>query len=230
MRDFEIDPITVERQPSLADRVADSLRDAILKGQIKPGAKLVQEDLAGRLGVSRQPLREAFRRLEAEGILENHPRRGMVVREYTEDDVAEIYMLREVLEPHAGALAVQKLKQSDLDRLRSLNEELTAAAEEGDGRLYVELNADFHRTIYEAAGSPRLIDFIEQLWRGYTILTPIFLPGRALRSAEEHAEILDRLSARSSDEVAEALRRHIRRAADDYFAFARAKEEEKSGE
>lgn len=216
----QLDPLS-QSEPSLVEKVTDALREAILRGRLRPGESLVQQEIAGQLGVSRQPVREALRRLESEGLLDKLPRRGMVVRCYTDKEIAEIYMLRSVLEPVAAEMVVPRLVRGDLDSLEQIVNQMEGEARRGDGARFVELNEKFHRILYEAADSPRLLAFIGQLWQGYTAYTPIFLPGRALRSVEEHREIVKLLKTRDAGRVAEALCRHIRRAAEDYFAYVR---------
>lgn len=127
-------------------RVRDELQQAILEGALKPGERLRAEALAQRFGTSRTPIREALLQLEAEGLVSVEPNRGAVVRTFDRDDVLDLYELRALIEPHAAARAATRITPAQLARLHELC----------DAEDQLVANEAFHRTILEAAESPRL--------------------------------------------------------------------------
>jgi DNA-binding GntR family transcriptional regulator len=158
-----VSPLRLEAAPlfmTLEEYVANKLREAILKGYLKPGEKLDQNEIAELLGVSRSPVRDALRKLAAEGLVQIHPYRGAIVAELSPEELEEIYMLRRVLEGLAARLAVPYL---DAERLTVLEEILQAMDETEDADAWIELNYRFHHIIYEAARRPRLLALIDNL-------------------------------------------------------------------
>lgn len=214
-----LEPLPEELITSLRELVARHIRKAILEGRLRPGEKLVQEELAKSLGISRQPVREALRRLEAEGLVVYQPRRGVFVREYTAADMQEIYMLRRLLEGHAARLAAARLEPNEWLRLEHINEQMAAAAAAADGDRFVELNHAFHHIIHAGARSPRLLELIQRVWIGDTVYGPLFLPGRAERSVSEHRRILAALRQRDAEAAAAAVCEHITNAERNFFEY-----------
>lgn len=214
-----LEPLPEELITSLRELVARHIRKAILEGRLRPGEKLIQEELAKSLGISRQPVREALRRLEAEGLVVHQPRRGVFVREYTPADMREIYMLRRLLEGEAGRLAAVHMEPAQWLQLEQINEQMAEAAAAADGDRFVELNHTFHHLIHVGARSPRLVELIQRVWIGDTIYGPLFLPGRAARSVAEHRRILEALRQRDAEAAAAAICEHITNAERDYFEF-----------
>src|SRR4051812_22638778 len=129
--------------------VAEALRNGILKGIIKAGQVLRQEDLAERLGVSRIPVREAFRQLEAEGLIKIYPHRGAVVSSLSALEVQELFEIRVPLETTALRLAIPNLTALDLQKAARI---LELADREPSGERWGELNWEFHAALYAAAG------------------------------------------------------------------------------
>jgi DNA-binding GntR family transcriptional regulator len=142
---------------STASALADRIRDEIFDGRLSAGDPLPQEEIAARYGVSRSPLREALRQLEAEGWIDYHPNRGAFVATVSAQDVRDLYMVRRILEAGAIRLAVPKLDKELLEKVRAIDLAMRKAA---DHRTAVELHRDFHESIYAAAGNQRLIDAI----------------------------------------------------------------------
>ena len=148
----------VEIAPTSVERLQTELREAILAGTLRPGTRLRAEALAERLSSSRTPVREALLLLAREGLVEIEPRRGATVRMFDAADVAELYEVRALIEPHAAALAAERIDADRLVALTALHERSTArdASDEASVAVQLGLNEDFHRVILEAAGSPRL--------------------------------------------------------------------------
>lgn len=140
--------------------VADKLREAILRGYLKPGERLDENELAGLLNVSRSPVRHALRTLAAEGLVEVYPHRGAMVTELLPEELEEIYLIRGILEGIAARLAAPKMDADRIATLRTILEELNKTK---DLDRWLELNFRFHETIYVAANRPRLLSIIENL-------------------------------------------------------------------
>ena len=145
---------------SVGDMVYEVLREAILSGAYPPGEWLRQEALASAIGVSRLPVRAALLKLDAEGLVEFHARRGAVVRTLTHDELTEIYELRDLLETHALRKSMARMTTARLVMLVSLAERLDS---ESEGDSFVELRVQFYRELYDASNAPRLVELIEGL-------------------------------------------------------------------
>ncbi len=140
--------------------VADNLREAILRGQLKPGQRLDQNEIAEILNVSRSPVREALRTLAAEGLVTVYPHRSAMVAELSLEEFEEISQIRVALEGMAARVAAPNM---DEDRIAILKNTLDQLAETTDPDRWVELNRHFHHTIYRAVNRPRLLSLIQNL-------------------------------------------------------------------
>lgn len=210
-------PVNPELLVAVNDIVHRTLREAILLGKFRPGDRLLQDELAAQLRVSRQPVREALRRLQSEGLVVPGPHRGMLVRAFTEEHVQENYHLRQLLESEAARLAAQTIRPEELQELKSLNQAMAKAGAIGDISGLVEPNVQFHRLVWKSGRMETLVRLLDQLWVGRTIFTPLFIPGRGNRSVIEHAELITALEERNPEKAASAMRAHIHRAAEEYF-------------
>jgi DNA-binding GntR family transcriptional regulator len=169
----------------------------------------VQGELAAEMGVSRLPVRDALKRLEAEGLIEGDELGRYTVIPFTLADAVEVYAIRRRLEPLAGAMAAERASAGELAAVSALLEQMGRIARQGRPKLYVEINTRFHMAIYEASGARRLLRMIRMLWSGIPPLTPIALGERMRNSHREHEAIVERLLARDAEGVAAALERHI---------------------
>ncbi|MFI5067952.1 MAG: GntR family transcriptional regulator [Streptosporangiales bacterium] len=174
---------------SKTDLVAALIRELIITGELDPGEQLRQRDLAHRFGVSQTPVREAMRRLESEGLLTCDTHRGFTVVAPDVGRVEENFQIRAALESLGAALAARKIDAGGLARLRELNGQMRALAD--DDPAYLELNREFHFTVYSCARSPLLLSLMRLLWAS--------LHGEP-RVSRSHAE-----SARQHDEILAAL-------------------------
>lgn len=142
-----------------AEEAFTAIRRQIERGQLPGGAKLTLQSLSDEMQMSLTPIREALRMLQAHGLVEYRPHHGHVVTRYSIPRAEEIYLLRETLEPLATRLAAQRASERELEEIRGLHGEFRAAAEKEDGEqgVIVDLNALWHRAVYEAAhsGVPR---------------------------------------------------------------------------
>ena len=200
---------------SKKDLVVDVIREAILSGELEPGARLLQDDLAERLQVSSTPVREALRQLESEGILQSSPNRGVRVAEVDFGAVREIYLIRAELEALATRLAVPRLRAADLELLRALHVEIETNIQAQTLKALRRLNFELHSVIYEAAGMPELLKLIRGLWTKFPWDTLHVLPDRAQRSAQEHAGLIEALAAGEAERAGAMMHAHIESAANE---------------
>lgn len=207
-------PFAPVQRHSMEEEVYRRMREAILHGHVAGGERLVQEDIAGRFGTSRIPVRDALRRLEADGLVETGGRGVYCVTRFGIDDLKEVYELREMLESHLTARACERLGKAELDELEQLQRAMDDAEAGNDPEAYVALNQRFHRAIYDAADQPRSQKIILSLWQGMPPLTPLTIASRMAKSSREHWRILDALRSGDSQAAATAMGRHIAAAGD----------------
>lgn len=197
------------RSMTKTDVAFETLRTGIEEGRYKPGEHLRLAVLLEELEMSPTPIREAMRLLQAEGLLEHHPHRGVVVRSYSAEQAEEIYRLRSLLEPLATELSVRRARDAEVAAMRSLHEKLAQAVEAPGAQTNVaELNAAWHRAIYDASGSPYLEDFIARLWTALPVRA-IWLTRRAAQSISQHTEIMAAIESRDSAAAERLMKAHI---------------------
>ncbi len=153
----------IEHQ-TLNDRAYAEIRKGLISSRFQPGQVLVIRNLAEVYGISATPVREALQRLVAERLLVVLPNRSIAVPSLSAEKFTELARIRCALEGLAAELAVANIKQSHIKRLKELLEEIDAAVDARDSRLYANLNQKFHFVIYERANSPRLLQMVQDLW------------------------------------------------------------------
>ena len=196
----------MERHQTLRERILETIREAILKGNLKPGEKVAEPELAERFGISRTPIREAFRQLESEGYLTVIPRKGAVVAALSERDVVEFYAIKSILEGYAASLAANNLTEKELERLEAVNQKLRTLAQEGDVRSFYRVHNEFHEIFLKAADNVKLHELIHQLGMKFNRLrmASLSVKGRMEISVEEHEKLLEAFR-RKDGEAAERL-------------------------
>jgi GntR family transcriptional regulator of gluconate operon len=202
--------------PKLFETVAERLREAIIGGELRPGDKLVETELADRFGVSRGPIREALRELTREGLAVDLPRRGTIVSAATLGDLTEVYDVREALEKLAVTLAINNAKAADYARLRERFKRMDRLWSSKTAVHADRVNADieFHREIFRLAGNSRAIAMFDQLGTQTALLLRNAMdlnPTLRLSPPEEvHANILDALLERNAEAARAAVTNHYR--------------------
>jgi DNA-binding GntR family transcriptional regulator len=193
------------------DAVLDYLRHQILSRQLLPGARLVQSELAERLGVSRTPIREALQRLAHEGLVTLSSYRSASVARFSASDLEEIYAVRAALESHATYLAVQNNTDGTLERLKWLLSEMARAFEQGDLENLLTVHHQFHASIYAAARKPRLYELILQYLELANLYQRMALSmGRGAQDpVVEHQELLHAMQRRDAEGAARLMREHL---------------------
>jgi DNA-binding GntR family transcriptional regulator len=195
-------------QATATDFVLDTIRAEILGGRHAPGSTLRQEELAERLGVSRMPVREALKRLEAEGLVDVLPSRRVRVAPLSAEEAHDVYDMRAALEPLAIRLAIPRLRDSDL---RAAERALREADEEGDAATFGVRNAAFHLALMAPCDRPRLLAAITSL---------LDVSDRYQRAAlhddthndlvrEEHHRLLAAVRAGDAEAAARATAEHV---------------------
>lgn len=195
----------------LRNVVFNTLRDAILRGDLQPGERLMEIHLAKKLGVSRTPVREAISMLEQEGLAVTYPRRGAQVARMTVKDLDDVLEIREVLDTLAASLACRNMNSDDINNLAAACTDFEKATRGNDIREVVRTDEAFHNVIYEASGNPRLrailLNLKGQMYRfrfeyvkdksNYPFLI------------KEHKDILEALKTRNEEEVIKHTKKHL---------------------
>lgn len=187
----------------------DQLYSRIASGDIRPGDRLLETELAATLGVSRTPVREAIRRLESDGIVVHAPRVGAVVRSISQTEVVELYEMRMVLECTAAGMAAKHTSEAELRSLINLNDQMASAV--GDSVKVAQLNRAFHRCILNASRNRYLVQCSESLSHTLILLgkTTLETEARIDLVTKQHTEIIDALKARQPDAAETAMARHM---------------------
>ncbi|MFC3124473.1 GntR family transcriptional regulator [Pseudoroseomonas globiformis] len=207
-------PLVAEDMLSLADRAYRRLRDAIVDGSLPGGERVSERSLAQSLGISAQPVREALRRLEAEGMVLTLPRRGTVVAEFTPQRLAEMGLIRIALEGTAASLAARHAADAELAGLRAQLSGMRPLSRDGDVAGLAEANERFHDAINRLTGNAFLIRSLEAL-RAYDHFGRLralrATPQEPRRAWREHAGILAAIVRRDPERAEARMRAHVRR-------------------
>lgn len=199
----------LQQQRSTPDLIADALRKAIVAGIFQEGQSLRQDEIASKFGVSRIPVREALRQLEAEGLVTLHPHRGATVSTLSAAEVQEICEICIALETTAIELAIPQMTTSNLQKAKAI---LEATEKEIETSRWVELNWEFHATLYAPANRPRLLAMIKTLHVNidrYIRLQFADVKYRE-RSHQEHYQLLQACMQQDTKAAVELLKQHIR--------------------
>lgn len=200
------------RNQTKLERAYTTIRERIFNGTYVPGYRLVIDALSRELGISPVPIREAIRRLEAEGWVECHPNSSAQVAAVDASKYEEELSVLALLEGYATTLAVPHLTLEDLAHLREVNLRMLGALQSADIRAFTRLNKEFHFFIYERCQNNYLIELLRQVWdrlevRGHTDFS--YIPQRNRVSIEEHHQLLDTIERRAPvDEIEQLVRSH----------------------
>ena len=208
-----------------------TIKAMILSGEVRSGAKLSEEALAVRCGVSRTPVREALRRLESELLIHRSETLRSFVADWSSGDVEDSFVLRGLLESHAARQAAQRIDAGQLAELTDLNNRIFAAVspKSPDVSVFVEHNRAFHAIVLAAAGSARLANALSRIIEQPIVWRTAQRYGRdnLLRSYREHEELLAAFACRDGDWASSVMSAHIRRAFHTY-ADAHAEQAERN--
>lgn len=195
----------------LRDVVFNTLREAILKGEIKPGERLMELQLAAKLGVSRTPIREAIRMLEQEGLAVTVPRRGAEVAKMTEKDMQDVLQVREALDELAASIACELITEEELEQLEQAMRDFESAARTKDIKRIADTDMVFHDIIYQATRNPKLVNILNNLREQMYRYRVEYLKGEENYPVllKEHREILAGFRAKDKKLVTDIMRRHV---------------------
>lgn len=196
------------------EKAYQAVRSGIISGKYQPGGRITEQEVAEDAGVSRTPVREALRQLNAEGLLEFVPNQGAVVTSWSEKELDEIFDLRALLESYAAAQAAEHADATTIALLRDLAEQQARASQERTGShlgRIAELNAKFHRTITEAGGNRLLRNTLTTLTQSAlaTLTFRTYDADSLIRSAQHHLELVAAIEARDPEWAASVMKSHI---------------------
>jgi phosphonate utilization transcriptional regulator len=191
--------------------VQQEIERLINVGELGPGDKLTEAALAERLGVSRGPVREAFRVLEEAGLVQLEKNRGVFVRQVPLDEALEIFDLRAMIEAHVGASLANSATEQQLKQLKKLVLQMEQAVKVVDEATYYRLNIEFHECMVSYTGNKKLISMYRKLTQELSLFRRRNFSDHALlvTSVNEHRDILDAIGSRNAEKAAQALKQHV---------------------
>jgi DNA-binding GntR family transcriptional regulator len=203
--------------------VYQSLRSAIMRGELPPGQRLVIDEIARRLEVSAIPIREALQSLQSEGLVVSAPHLGATVASISEDEVHEVFAIMEGLETVAVREAAARLTDEQGDQLRTIVGDMDSAVDRREYERWAEMNGRLHRSIGEVAAMPLLREMTDRALSRWERLRRHYFQGvlvpRVEQAQREHRELLAALVARDADEAERVVRAHNRNAQAAYSDF-----------
>ena len=203
--------VNMDEYLPLRDVVFKTLRQAILKGELEPGERLMEIQLAERLGVSRTPIREAIRKLELEGLVLMIPRKGAEVARISESNLRDVLEVRRSLEELAIDLACQRMTPEELEELKMIQEKFALAIKSGDAMQIAETDERYHEIIYLSTKNEKLVQILNNLREQMYRYRLEYIKDEDKRQILliEHEHILKALSLRHVQEAKQAVREHI---------------------
>jgi len=196
-----------DQPEALLSYIEKRIKQAVVSGELKPGAKLSPSAIAADLGVSHIPVREALTSLAASGYLEHRPRVGFFVRVLSADDLADVYHWREILEREAFMMAIPQLTDDDIDEMRRLCRQMRRLTAPGRWSEFLDLNRQFHFVAFRRAGSDQLLRFLSYLWDSAESYSLSGM-GNLERAQQDHEQMIDLFEAREVKGIIEAMTRH----------------------
>lgn len=195
----------------LRDVVFNTLRQGILKGELEPGERLMEVQLAERLGVSRTPIREAIRKLELEGLVIMIPRKGAEVAKISEKNLIDVLEVRRALEELTSELACERITDEYVGKLKHASFAFGASINDTDLTVIAQKDEEFHDVIYESTGNQKLIQMINNLREQMYRYRLEYIKDAEKREAiaAEHQEIVKALEARDEKMAKKLVREHI---------------------
>lgn len=195
----------------LRDVVFHTLRAAILKGDLKPGERLMELQLAAKLGVSRTPIREAIRMLEQEGLAITIPRKGAEVAKMTEKDMEDVLQIRTALEELAIRLSCQKITPAELTELQAAMDQFEEMTKTGDIAEIARADVNFHDVLYKASDNPKLLGLLNNLREQMYRYRVEYLKNSSIypQLIEEHHHMYEALREKDVEKAAAYTRKHL---------------------
>ena len=209
----DIQVTTEEDGRLLSARIADEIRSAVLRGEMRPGMRIRQELLAAKFGASRIPVREALKQLENEGLVVLAPNRGAWIADVNSEESIEVYKIREVVEPLAIVESVPYLTDADISSLDAMINELERLTTLEE---YLQLDREFHLRTYSRARMPQLRTMVERFWNSTQHFRRQFVKETFAKnglpfSDPQHLLLMDMIRARDAEGAGSMVHLHIRR-------------------
>ena len=205
------DGMKVTQKKSLREMVYESLRKTILHGKLKAGQRLIEETLAHQVGISRTPVREAFHKLERDDLVCRLPKGGFAVKEFTKEDVEEIFGIRNALESYAAYLATHHITPDKISFLEKKIKESEIAIKKGEDEKVVQLHTEFHDLLYKSCKSKKLLEMInnfrDYFYRYRSAL--LHAEGGFKYSIEGHRHMLEAMKKKNPRLVEKLVRQHL---------------------
>jgi DNA-binding GntR family transcriptional regulator len=199
------------QRKSLGQHVFENLKQAVIKGKIAPGSRLIESRLAETLGISRTPVREAIHKLEREGYLKKLPRGGFTVLGFSREDIEETFGIRSILESYAARLAAIKHEEAALKPLEDKINAYQKCLDNNDLDPLLKINTEFHELLYALSRSPRLVKMINDLKDQIYQYRKVILKNERLAriSNEDHRRMLEYIRRRDAEGVEKLVRDHL---------------------
>ena len=212
----------------LRDVVFNTLREAILKGEFTPGERLMELQLASKLGVSRTPIREAIRMLEQEGLAVTVPRRGAEVARMTEKDMEDVLQIRAALDELAVQLATEQITDEQFDALEQARQNFENSLKSDDVKEIAQADVAFHDAIYNATGNAKLVSMLNNLREQMYRYRVEYLKDETIypRLLKEHKDIAESLRRKDKSRASETMREHVKNQAEAVKDMIRQQEQD----
>ena len=197
----------------LNQKIYRILKTRIIKGNLKPGEKILESKIAEQLGVSRTPVREALQKIAAEGLVEIKPNLGMIITEFSFEDICEVLQIRGILEGLAASIAAKKINKEEIKKLEKNVEQMSISIDKNDLVAYSDLNGEFHNLIFNVCGNKRLTKICNNLSNSdyrYRIRALRNNPERIKSSLREHQEIVKALKRKDSEQADRLSQKHVK--------------------
>ena len=205
--------LRVSKKKSLREEVYESLKRSILHGKLKAGQRLIEEQLAYQVGISRTPVREAFHKLERDELVTRLHKGGFAVREFTKEDVEEIFGIRSALESYAAYLATLQITPDKISTLEKKLKESEEALQRGDDEKVVQLHTEFHDLLYKSCKSRKLVEMInnfrDYFYRYRSAL--LHIENGISHSNKDHRQMLEAMKDKNARLVERLVRKHLER-------------------
>jgi DNA-binding GntR family transcriptional regulator len=194
---------------TLRERIVESIRNAIVNGKLQPGTRIAEPELADKFGISRTPIREAFRQLESEGFISVVPRKGAIVASISPQDISNFYDLKMVLEGYAAHCSARVLTAADIAKMETVNRQMEAASHKKDLRRILALHNEFHDIFLRACGNEKLHAIVQNMVMQFQRFRLILaMPGKIEGSIRQHKEIIEAFRKKDPDLAEELVRKN----------------------
>ncbi|MDI6600379.1 MAG: GntR family transcriptional regulator [Thermoanaerobacteraceae bacterium] len=209
----------IETYKPLRDLVFEYMKESIISGEFKPGERLMEVQLASKLGVSRTPIREAIRKLELEGLVIMVPRKGAYVSDLSQKDILEVFEVRTALEGLAASLAAERMSNEELHMLTNIMEKFRECVDKSDENGIIEADTEFHNLIFQTTRNDRLIQINNNLQEQLKRFRIRYLETykRPNKLIPEHEKIVEAIKKRTPETARKAAERHLESAQEDFM-------------